>query len=87
MEKSILLVMDTTHTFHITEREIIVTPHDFYWMTSLRSHQPIIDLEGESSIQEGIDLLGHAYPSERVRYFDVERDYKPLSQAIPGDRA
>ena len=87
MEKIILLVRDTTHTFHITEREITVTPHDFYWMTSLRSHRPIIDLEGESSIQEGIDLLGHAYPSERVHYFDLERDYKPLSQAIPDDRA
>ena len=37
---------DITYTFHIARREIIVTPHDFHQMTSLRSHGPIIDLEG-----------------------------------------
>ena len=78
---------DTTHTFHIIEQEIIVTFHDFHWMTSLRSHGPIIKFEGESSMEIGIDLLGHAYPSEHVHYFDLEIDFRPLSQATPEDWA
>ncbi|KAK9991437.1 hypothetical protein SO802_026422 [Lithocarpus litseifolius] len=78
---------DTTHTFHIVEREITVTLHDFHRMTGLRSYGPIINLEAELGIQLGIDLLGRAYPNERIRYFDLEKDYKPYSQAIPDDRA
>jgi len=40
---------DTTHTFHIAGKELIVT-HDFHRMTSLRSDGPIINLENESGI-------------------------------------
>lgn len=47
-------------------------------MTSLRCNEPIIDLEGESSIQLGSDLLGRTYPTKHIHYFDFERDYKPL---------
>ena len=64
-----------------------MTPHDFHQMTGLRSHGPTINLEGESGIQLGIDLLGHAYPSEHIRYFDLERDFKPLSQETLDDCA
>jgi len=41
---------DTTHTFHIAEREMTMTPHDFHQMTGLRFDVPHIDLEGESGI-------------------------------------
>lgn len=63
-----------------------MTPHDFHQMTGLRSHGLTINLEGKLSIQLGIYLLGRAYPSERIRYFDLERDYKPLSQATLDNR-
>ena len=64
-----------------------VTLHDFYQMTGLRFDGPIVDLEGELGIQLDIDLLGRRYLSECVRYFDLETDYKPLSQATPNDCA
>lgn len=57
----------------------MVTLHNFYWMTGLRSDGPVIDLEGESGILLCIDLLGRRYLSECVRYFDLETDYRPLS--------
>ena len=40
---------DTTHTFYIAKWEMTVTPHDFHRMIDLRSHRPIINLEGEWS--------------------------------------
>ena len=76
---------DTTHTFHITRTEMTVTPHDFHQKTSLRSNGVIINLKSESGIQLGIDLLGCRYSSEHILYFDLERDYKPFSQATPND--
>ena len=56
-------------------------------MTSLRLDRPIINLESELGIQLGINLLGHKYLSEHIRYFDLEGDYMPLSQAMPNDWA
>ena len=41
---------DTTHTFHIADREITVTPHDFHHMIGLRCDGAIINLEGKSSV-------------------------------------
>ena len=35
---------DTTHTFHIADREMTETPHDFHRMTSLRSDGMLINL-------------------------------------------
>ena len=72
--------LDTTHTFHIARMDLTVTPHDFHWMTDLRADGSIINLEVELSVQLGADLLGHRYSSEHIHYFDLERDYKPLSQ-------
>ena len=60
---------DTTYTFHIARREIIMTPHNFHQMTSLRSYGPIINLSG---VQLGIDLLRRAYTTECFCYFDLE---------------
>ena len=37
---------DTTHTFHIAEREMTMTPRDFHLTTSLRYDGAIINLEG-----------------------------------------
>ena len=78
---------DTTHTFHIAGKEMMVTPHNFHRMTNLRLDGPIINLQSELGIQLGINLLGHKYLSEHIRYFDLERDYMPLSQAMPNDWA
>ena len=36
---------DTTHTFHITKWEMIVTPYNFYCMTSLGFEGAIINLD------------------------------------------
>jgi len=45
-------------------------------MIGLRSHRPIINLEGESGVELGLDLLGRAYPSEYVCYTDLEANFK-----------
>ncbi|KAK9996697.1 hypothetical protein SO802_021383 [Lithocarpus litseifolius] len=50
-------------------------------MTSLRFEGPIIDLEGESSIQLGIDLLGHRY-LKHIHYVDLETNYNFLKQHL-----
>lgn len=70
---------ETTYTFHIVGRQMTITPYDFLWMTDLRFDGPIINLESESGIQLGIDLLGCAYPTEYIYYFNLEKDYRPLS--------
>jgi len=62
-----------------------MTPHDFHQMTSLRSDGLVINLENESSIQLGKDLLGCAYTTKHICYFDLKRDYKPLSQVTLND--
>jgi len=62
---------DTTHTFHIARRELTVTPHDFHQITDLRADGSIINLEVKSSIQLGINLLGHRYSSEHICYFGL----------------
>ena len=49
---------DTTHTFHIAEQEMMVIPYNFYQMTSLSFERPIINLDGVSGIQLGLDMLG-----------------------------
>ena len=69
---------DTTHTFHIAEREMIVTPWDFHHMTSLRCDGNTINLEGESGIMLAINLLGRSYSSNMIRYFDIKADYQPF---------
>ena len=64
-----------------------VTPHDFHQKTGLRSDGPIINLENESGIQLGIDLLGCRYSSEHIHYFDLENDYRPPSLVTLDDCA
>ena len=78
---------DTTHTFHIADREMTMTPHDFHRMTGLRCDKALISLKGELSTQLGIDLLRRRYTTKTICYFDIEMDYKPLPQAMADDRA
>ena len=78
---------DTTHTFHIVNREMTVTPHDFHWVTGLRCDRAIISLEDELGVQLGIELLGRRYMMDRIHYFDIESYYKPLPWVMPRDYA
>ena len=64
-----------------------VTPHDFHHLTSLRCDGVLISLEGELATQLGIDFLGRRYTTEMIRYFDIEADYRPLSQVMAKDYA
>ena len=78
---------ETTHTFHIADREMTVTPHDFHQMTNLRCDRSIINLKGESGVQLVIDLLGRRNMTDVIHYYDIEMDYKPLPQVTPNDCA
>ena len=78
---------ETTHTFHIADREMTVTPHDFHQMTNLRCDGSIINLKGESGVQLVIDLLGRRNMTDVIHYYDIEMDYKPLPQVTPNDCA
>ena len=69
---------DTTHTFHIADREMIVTPCDFHHMIGLRCDGAIINLEGESGTQLGIDLLERRYSMNMICFFDIKVDYRLL---------
>ena len=66
---------DTTHTFHIVEREMTVTSYDFYYMIGLSFEGAIISLDGMSSIQLGFDRLERKYSTNTIRYFDLVSDY------------
>ena len=70
---------DTTHAFHIAERETIVTPLDFYRITSLSFKGAIISLDGASGIQLGLDMLGRKYSTETICYLDLVSDYMFLT--------
>lgn len=62
-----------------------MTPNDFHQMIGLQCDGPIINLEGESGIQLGIDLLGKRHTTETICYFDLEIDHKLLPQEMPED--
>ena len=77
---------DTTHTFHIVEYEVTVTPYDFYRMTGLSFEVAIINLDGVSGIKLGLDMLGRKYSTETIRYFDLVLDYMLLPQRTTEER-
>ena len=54
-------------------------------MTDLRCDEALINLNGESSIQLSIELLGWRHMIETVRHLDLEMDHKPLPQETPED--
>ena len=51
-----------------------VTPHDYHQMTDLRCDSLLTNLEGES----GTQLLGQRHTTEKVHYFNLEMDHRPL---------
>jgi len=57
-----------------------VTPYDFYRITSLSFKGAIINLDGVSGVQLGIDMLGRKYSIETICYFDMVTDYMFLPQ-------
>ena len=69
---------DTTHTFHIVEREMTVTSYDFYYMIGLSFEGVIISLDGVSSIQLGFNRLERKYSTKTICYFDLVSDYMLL---------
>ena len=78
---------DTTHTFHIANREMTLTPYDFHRMTVLRCDGALINLEGEWGKQLGIDLFRRRYTTQMICYFDIKVDYRPLLQVTADDYA
>ena len=77
---------DTTHTFYIAEWEMIVTPYNFYHMNDLSFEGAIINLDGMSSIQLGLDMLGRKYFTKTIHYFDLVSDYRLLPQRTMEER-
>ena len=71
---------DTTHTFHIAEREMTMTHYDFHCMTGFSFEGAIINLDSVLGIQLGLDMLGRKYPTETICYFDLVSDYMLLLQ-------
>ena len=69
---------DTTHTYHIAEQEMTVTPYDFYCMTGLSFKRAIISLDDVSGIQLGLDMLERKYSTKTIRYFDLVSNYMLL---------
>ena len=62
---------DTTHTFHIADREMTITPHDFHYMTGLQFAGVPISLEDELGIRLGANLLGRRYATKTIRYTNL----------------
>ena len=59
---------------------MMVTPNNFYRMTSLNFEGAIINLDGGLGVQLGIDMLGRKYSTKTIRYFDLVSDYMFLPQ-------
>ena len=76
---------DTTHTFHIAEKEMTITPYDFYQMTRLWASDPTISLEGELGTTFSVELLRLTYSSKHVWYYELAVDFLSHSQETQGD--
>lgn len=64
----------------------MVPPYDFDRMTSLSFERAIINLDGVSGIQLGLDMLGRKYPIETIYYFDLMSNYMLLPQRTKEER-
>ena len=67
---------DTTRTFHIVEREMTMTPHDFHRMTELIASSLAFTLESELGMALSLELLGFDYSSEHIWYFELVVDFR-----------
>ena len=56
-------------------------------MTSLRCDGTIINLWGALGMQLGIELLKRRYSTDKIHYYDIKMDYRPLPQVTPNDYA
>ena len=59
---------------------MMVTPYNFYRMTSLSFEGAIISFDDVSGVQLGIDMLGRKYSTETISYFNLVSDYMFLPQ-------
>lgn len=57
-----------------------MTPYEFYRMTGLGFEGAIISLDGVSSVQLGINMLGRKYSTKTICYFDLVSNYMSLPQ-------
>ena len=55
-----------------------MTPYDFYHMTGLGFEGAIISLNGVSSLQLGINMLGRKNSTETIHYIDLVSKYMSL---------
>ena len=56
-------------------------------MIGFRCDGALINLEGESGTQLGIDLLGGRYNTDTIHYFDIKMEYKPFTQLMANNCA
>ena len=66
---------DTTYTFHITDREMTITPHNFHHITGLWFNRLSISLEDKLGTQLGVELLERRYATKTIRYTNLEADF------------
>ena len=71
-----------THTFHITDWEMTITPHDFHCMIGLQFEGVPISLEDELGTWLGAELLGRRYAMETIYYTDLEVDFMHHPQGM-----
>ena len=65
----------TTYTFHITDGEITISPHNFHRITGLWFDRVPISLEDKLGTQLGVELLGRRYITKTIRYTNLEADF------------
>ena len=63
-----------------------MTPYNFHRITDLSFEGVIINLDGMSSIQLGLDMLGKKYSTETIHYFELVSDYMLLPQRTIEER-
>ena len=59
---------------------MMMTPYDFYCMTSLSFKGAIISLDSKLGIQLGLDMLRRKYSIQTICYFDLVSNYMFLPQ-------
>ena len=78
---------DTTHTFQIADKEMMVNSYNFHQKISLRCDGTLMNLGGALGMQLGIKLLGKRYSTDMIYYYDIETDYRSLPQVTYDDCA
>jgi len=71
---------DTTYTFHITDQEMTITPHNFHRMTGLWFDRVSISLEDKLGTQLGVELLERRYATKTIYYTNLKVDFMGCPQ-------